>query len=164
MPAPKDGRLRPDSNYPQVLAALASNTDECVIAPGAPAGDGYPRVREPGSGRKRTKPHILICTMAHGPRPEGLEVAHGCGNRMCINPRHLRWATHPENMADRKLHGTAPVETWMHNTKLTWEQVQAIRTEYATGTTSYARLGEKYGVTRSCIGSIVRNKTWKWYW
>jgi hypothetical protein len=49
----------------------------------------------------------VMCALAHGPAPTpGLETAHSCGkgDEACINPKHLRWATHTENGADRKLH------------------------------------------------------------
>lgn len=37
---------------------------------------------------------------------DGDEAAHSCGNKTCINPRHLRWADHASNMEDAKAHGT----------------------------------------------------------
>ena len=49
----------------------------------------------------------VMCELAHGPAPESKrETAHSCGkgDEACINPKHLRWATHAENGADRKLH------------------------------------------------------------
>lgn len=35
-----------------------------------------------------------------------LVCAHNCGNSLCVNPYHLRWATQLENMADKKIHQT----------------------------------------------------------
>lgn len=49
----------------------------------------------------------VVCERVNGPAPtEKHETAHGCGNSWCVNKRHLRWATHIENEADKLIHGT----------------------------------------------------------
>ena len=84
-----------------VEAALHSATDDCVLWGFAKS---YPHVRLNG---KLERAHCVVCRQVHGepPSPEH-EVAHNCGDRRCINPRHLRWATHQENMDDCVAHGT----------------------------------------------------------
>ena len=47
------------------------------------------------------------------------------------------------------------------HTKLTEEEVKAIKLEYLEKKTPYAQLGAKYGVTRGAIESIINGKTWK---
>lgn len=49
----------------------------------------------------------LVCEEAHGPSPTPEhEAAHatsnGCVGVACINPAHIRWATHDENIAESK--------------------------------------------------------------
>lgn len=44
--------------------------------------------------------HRLLCALYHGPPPQGTEVSHICGNTACLNPHHMRWATHKHNAAD----------------------------------------------------------------
>ena len=44
--------------------------------------------------------------------------------------------------------------------KLTESQIMAIRDEYSTGGVSQQELGEKYGVTQTHIGAIVRRDVW----
>lgn len=46
------------------------------------------------------------------------------------------------------------------NAKLTANQVRAIREEYGSSNTSYAKLGKKYGVTAGCIAGIIKRKTY----
>jgi len=46
------------------------------------------------------------------------------------------------------------------NRKLTFEQAKNIRTEYATGTTSYAKLGKKYGLSDWGIIRIIKGKAY----
>jgi hypothetical protein len=62
--------------------------------------------------RPRTvrRAHRVMCEIAHGPKPApGFVAAHTCGKGRegCVNPRHLRWASQKENMADKLLHGTS---------------------------------------------------------
>jgi hypothetical protein len=45
--------------------------------------------------------------------------------------------------------------------KLTEDKVRSIRIEYATGNTSYRKLGNKYGVDKALIGRIIKRKLWK---
>jgi len=48
--------------------------------------------------------HDVVCRIRHGSPPSRRhQVAHWCGNKRCVNWRHLRWATPAENMTDRPL-------------------------------------------------------------
>lgn len=44
--------------------------------------------------------------------------------------------------------------------KLNWEKVGEIREQWLSGDYTYEQLGEKYGVDKSAIGLIIRNKNW----
>lgn len=82
------------------------STDQCVWWPFSTSGHGY------GSRFGGKYPHQHICLKFHGnPPTPSHEVAHGCGNRLCINPRHLRWALHVENEMDKLRHGTHRSQT-----------------------------------------------------
>jgi hypothetical protein len=45
--------------------------------------------------------------------------------------------------------------------KLTWAQVEEMRTRYTHGGVSRAALGKEYGVSPSTISATVRGKRWK---
>lgn len=69
-----------------------------------------------------------MCIIAHGKPPTSAHVAaHWCGNGHlgCVNPRHLRWATQRENMADRFLHGVRTNANAPHANEA---QIRAIET------------------------------------
>ena len=56
--------------------------------------------------------HRWVLELAVGPPPfDRAEAAHApliCNNPSCVSPKHLRWATHAENMADTVIDGTHP--------------------------------------------------------
>lgn len=88
--------------------ALTSKTDECIIWPFAiRKSSGYAAHNYSRSGEKKSvDAHRYVCVLAHGePSSPTLEASHSCGDKLCINPAHLRWATHKENMKDAIDHG-----------------------------------------------------------
>jgi hypothetical protein len=136
--------------------AAAQDTDECLCPP-------HPRVRFP-DGRNRAM-HVAVCILAHGERPAGKVVAHVCvndthGEFVCGNPRHVRWATQAENLADRLTRGTSPVGERNPAAVLTWTQVDEIRRLHAAGQPQSV-LAEQFAVSRSTIFGVVHAKTWR---
>ncbi len=84
------------------MAAEYVGTD-CLIWP-------YSRIGKYGAysiRNKGTYAHVVVCTIAHGKKLSMRhQAAHRCGNTLCVNPQHLRWATPKQNCADKVLHGT----------------------------------------------------------
>lgn len=75
---------------------------------------------------------------------------HSCGYKSCVNPSHIRWGTHLDNMADMAIHGT-------NSQKLTSYDVVQIRASKK----NYAQIAQEYGVHPVSISKIVRRLTWK---
>lgn len=51
--------------------------------------------------------HTLICYAYHGPPPSGMKnpcAAHSCGNRLCLNPLHIRWESKSVDKAEDWAH------------------------------------------------------------
>ena len=45
--------------------------------------------------------HRFSYALAHGEIAEGIEIDHTCHNKACVNPEHLREATHKQNLEHR---------------------------------------------------------------
>lgn len=135
-------------------------TDECVLWPYSLNTSGYGQINHEG---RSERVHRLSCERAHGapPTPEHTDAAHSCRNRDCLNPRHLRWATRAENLADCVKDGTDNRGPRHSNAKLTVFDVQSIR-HYAACGTKYQVLADHFGVARKTIGNLVRGTYWSW--
>jgi hypothetical protein len=86
--------------------ALIHREESCLSWPYSRDSYGYGNIWH----ESRMQPvHRVVCEYVHGAAPTPKhEVAHNCGkgHEGCVNPGHLRWATHRENMDDQYVHGT----------------------------------------------------------
>lgn len=133
--------------------------DECVIWPLFRDVNGYGRVGY--DGKKPGWAHRVMCELAHGQPPEGHEAAHTCGGgkQGCVNPKHLTWKTKTQNQLDRAAHGTKNTFAWAHSSKLTAEQVVAIRA--LAGRATQREIAEMFDVTDATVRDITSGKTWR---
>lgn len=129
--------------------------NDCLEWPFALGKGGYGNVWD---GRNYTNAHRLMCAMAYG-EPEGeMQAAHSCGNRSCVNPQHLRWATQIENDNDKDAHGTRRMGEAVPTSKLTEADVRRIR----SSTSRVNELAREFGVGHQQISRIRRGERWGW--
>lgn len=120
-----------------------------------------------------TKPERLPRGERHGSRTKPHRLARGdkngantCPERLCRGDTHYS-RLHPEKLARGKRHGSqtrpecSPRGEQHGCAKLTGASVEYIRARYAAGEVTQQRLADLFGVHRSTISLIVRNKKWK---
>ncbi len=125
---------------------------------------GYPSVTlHDGAGRKADiNVHTLVCRTFHGPAPSPKhEVAHEDGVRTNNRKGNLRWTTHKENGADMIGHGRTLRGTKHHFSKLSEDDVHAIRA-LADGGAPKTALSRQYGIALGTVKTIARRKIWNW--
>lgn len=139
------------------LGAATLNTDECIIWPylGSVA-HGYGQLFLNG---RTVKAHRFVCEIAHGKCPsDKRHAAHSCGVRLCVNPKHLRWATPKENAKDKESHGTVLRGEDAPWSKLSQSDVLEIRN--LSGSIPNKKIAEIYNVSISAIASIISGRNW----
>ena len=146
---------------------------------------GYGVIRSEGPSRSMIRAPRLSYELHFGPIPAGMHVCHTCDNPACVNPVHLFIGFPADNAADMVIKGRSTkgksTAEWAargdshytrripgiqrglnnNNAKLTDEQVIEIRQCYAQGGVSQYELAERFGVTQTLIGHIVRHVSWK---
>lgn len=113
---------------------------------------GYPAVTLRRDGEsKLLQVHRLVAIAFIGQPPAAHEVAHNDGTRTNNHVSNLRWATRPENIADKTMHGT-------NFRKLTPSDVLEIRRLGQSGTLTQQRIAEQFGIERSTVGKVLSGR------
>lgn len=113
--------------------------------------------------RHTVSAHRLAYETWNGSIPDGYEVCHRCDNPSCINPDHLFIGTRQDNINDRERKGRNVVKVGEEQprAKLTKKTVKEARWERAYKGTSFQKLADKYGVSKSTMQNAINGRTWK---
>lgn len=98
--------MRAKNGAPMEFIRYAANieSESCVMWPYSREEGRYGIVMFNGRAMSPSRAVLILKT---GQDPAGVQAAHGpCNTPACINPAHLRWATHAENMSDKVRDGT----------------------------------------------------------
>lgn len=141
--------------------ALKYRGKDCLLWPYSKANYGYGEIRPGGRKGRKLLVHRVVCEATRGPPPAGRnDAAHRCGNRLCVNPRHIRWATRTENVADTLEHGTRVRGERHPNAKLTEADVRKMRS--LEGVVGVTKLAKRFGVSAGTVSEILSRKLWSW--
>lgn len=132
---------------------------ECLIWPFSRTASGYGQIQDDdGSATSASR---YICKVVHGEPPSGKHfAAHDCGNgnKGCVHPKHLYWATPQQNTLDRYRHGTMCYGEAHPSAKLSQQDVDRIKD---IGPHMKQRdIAKLFGVCKSTIGNILRGDNW----
>lgn len=136
-----------------------------VLTPGrvlslGPHKGGYRTVHLYAGGRQRaTVLHILVAEVFCGPRPSPAhEVRHLDGDPKNCSAVNLRWGTRIENEQDKERHGTRLRGEDCPVSKLSIDDVLAIRSRRGE---LQKDLAEEYGCTFGNISAVQLGRSWR---
>jgi len=121
--------------------------------------EGYGQI---GCGDRPLFAHRVAWMLTYGPIPKmpgyhGACICHHCDNRLCCNPKHLFLGSQGDNRRDAAMKGIAARGERTGTSKLTEDQVRAIRLDVRTG----VEVAREYGVSPANISIIRTRKAWK---
>lgn len=123
----------------------------------SPNGYLHFRMSRPGFTPVTMPVHVAVCEAFHGPRPAGMEVAHGNGDKTDNRPDNLSWKTRAQNHADKVRHGTDNRGQKHYACTLTDDMVREIR----ASTLPAPALAGRYGTSAAYIRHIKAGRARK---
>ncbi len=145
----------PRSSSDKARCRATSPAADCILWTGWFRPDGYGQRRLRG---RLWLAHRLAYTRFYGPINPGYHILHSCDVKACVNPLHLRQGTNDDNVADKVLRNRQARGKETSTSKLTEEQVRAIR---ADGRTQQA-IADEYGICHQQVSNIKNRKSWGW--
>jgi hypothetical protein len=104
----------------------------------------------------------LIAKLKYENLPSDIFICHKCDNPNCINPEHLYFGTHEDNMRDKAdRHRVNTVGERNPNRKLSRKIVDEIRRLYKETVTTHRQLAKKFNLSKSQITRIINKHQWK---
>lgn len=133
--------------------------DACHRWLGAPDRHGYGSIRRAGRGSKNDRAHRVAAELAGRPIPVGLEARHLCGNRWCVNAKHIVPGTTADNAADRIAMGRNPKGETHPRARLTEEKVAEMRRLFLSGVAT-ADIAARFEVNVATAYHAIRGFSW----
>lgn len=111
---------------------------------------------------KNCPAHRYSAIIHHGEPPSPKSLAcHSCDHPICVNPNHIYWGTHNQNMRDmiergRSVHAKGEASS---RAVLNTEKVKEIRVLRAARL-PFRRIAAMMGVSKSAVQAIIYGETW----
>lgn len=105
--------------------------------------------------------HRIVAKAFIGIPEKNLQVNHKDCNKLNNKISNLEYLTPKENTNHSIRNGLSPFGSNHKNSKINEKDVIKIREIYSRGDITQQRISEKFGLSRSSIGNILKNKTWK---
>lgn len=103
--------------------------------------------------------HRVVCELTNPTEDRDLHVLHSCDNTKCINPAHVHYGTHEDNMQDKKERGRAPGFSGVSNPNSSFTKNQIL--EIRESNRSDSALARLFKVHPSTIGRIRTRKCYQ---
>lgn len=149
--------IRRATRDPDLRARFLSRTDErsedeCWPWTGTRTATGYGQIAF--HGRQQLAHHVAL-SLDGRIQPDYI-VSHLCGNRLCVNPKHMRLTDAKGNKADGRRLG----ENESHPlAKLTKEKVAEIFALHRAGQSQKA-ISERFGIHPQYVSLILSGRRW----
>jgi hypothetical protein len=142
----------------ELLARAIPTENGCIEWQNTRIAAGYGQIWLRG---KMILVHREMTSLVYG-EPIGKQMAlHSCDNPPCINPKHLSWGSHSQNMKEMWSRGRAPEKKPRPDRRLSFEIAEIIRRKYESGEFTYKSLADEYGISGKSIEFIIKKKTYK---
>lgn len=138
-------------------AKIIKSATGCWGWAGAKTLDGYGQL---WVARRPMLAHRISFAVHTGSEPGEMVVAHRCDNPACCNPDHLFLASQRQNLLDMGAKGRLAACERHGRSKLTDDDVQAIRDLLARGH-SGNEIAARFGVSQPLISHINTGRIWK---
>lgn len=152
----RGGKKLTDEQFIERFWSQVDQRGGCWLWTGSRNQKGYGHFFSRLNGEKHYRAHRFSWAMHNGPIPDDMFVCHHCDNRWCVNPDHLFLGTTYENNHDTIRKGRNNRGERAGGSKLTEDDVRAIRAMRGSDT----EIGRKYGIHPTHIARIRARERW----
>lgn len=154
------GRRRRNTEADFWARTVIRGPDECWPWVGAKEWAGYGKFCMHDKSMKANTWALIIAGVPRPDRPNHLAL-HSCDNRLCVNPSHLRWGSHQDNANDRtQRRGNYSRLNLCGKTQSVAKLDAVSAREVFLAEGRHKDIAEKYGVSRTLVGSVKNLKVW----
>ena len=152
----------PRAQIPAVLRfwSKVKKTSRCWLWTGAKRGRGYGVLRRGSADEGFVDSHRFSYEIHFGPVPEDMWVLHHCDNPSCIRPSHIYAGTPKQNNQDMVFRGRSIRGESHANSRLTFNQVKIIRSEYIPHKIFMETFAKRFRVSVSTIQRVISKESW----